>query len=141
MKIFSSRMYIISSPELTQAAYRSSKDISFDALVKSLSVKLTGVDQTGIDIVQIEPPKGEACYYTDLHRESAAALAKGPALLNTNRRVLNHLARDLAQIDKNSDTRPLFLWMRDVFTTASAEMLYGAENPVSKDHKFIQNSW
>jgi hypothetical protein len=134
-------MYIISSPELTQAAFRNSKDIDFDSIVQAASCRVVGFDQHGTDIVCFVPEKGESSYMTELHHEMYGSLAKGPILLETNARVLNCLARYLNQVSIEPQPKSLFRWMRDFYTVSSAEALYGPDNPISKNPSLIQSTW
>lgn len=140
VKIFSSRIYIIQSPELVQAAFRQSKEIDFDTF-KVWGCRAIAYDEHGTDVVAFRPPKGEGSYMTDLHQEMYSSLAQGPHLLESNARVLNRLAKSLDSIGTSSKQYPLFRWLRDEFTVASAEMLYGLPNPVSEDPSLIQSIW
>jgi hypothetical protein len=134
-------MYLISSPELSAAAFRNSKEIDFDSIVKAASCKLVGFDQHGKDIVCYEPKNGEGSYITELHHEMYSSLGKGPGLLQTNARVLNCLAQYLNLVDVKPQSKNLFRWMRDFYTVASAEALYGLNNPIAKDPGLIQSTW
>lgn len=78
---------------------------------------------------------------TDLHQEMHSSLAQGPNLLETNARVLNCLAKSLNVIGITAHKQPLFRWLRDEYTVASAETLYGAQNPVSEDPSLIRSIW
>lgn len=81
------------------------------------------------------------------------ALAQGPQLLETNRRVLGCLVRNLNEIGAGDggvggkvgeggwEEKMMFEWLRGFYTTASAEALYGVENPVKWDNRFIQWVW
>lgn len=82
-----------------------------------------------------------ANYMMDLHTEMYGALAQGPALLQTNKKVLNCLVRSLNEIGDVWEGKKMFEWLRGFYTTASAEALYGVENPVKWNEKFIQMVW
>jgi hypothetical protein len=92
-------------------------------------------------VVAFKPEKGDSCYMTDLHQEMYASLAHGPSLLETNARVLNYLAKSLNAIHSEPTRHQLFRWLRNEYTMASAETLYGKENPVSDDPSLIQSIW
>ncbi|KAF8855360.1 cytochrome P450 [Acephala macrosclerotiorum] len=140
VKIFSSRIYIIQSPELAQAAFRQSKELDFNT-IKAWGCRAIAYDSHGINIVAAKPEKGDGCYITDLHQEMYASLAQGPNLLETNARVLNYLAKSLNAIQTKPKRHQLFRWLRDEYTVGSAETLYGLPNPISEDPSLIQSVW
>ncbi|KAK0106240.1 hypothetical protein ONS96_003882 [Cadophora gregata f. sp. sojae] len=146
--ILTQRIYIISSPTLAQLAFRLSKTIDFETIKQNASVKALGFDQHGIDIVNApllpDPhvPGRMSNYMTDLHTEMYGALAQGKQLLDTNRKVLGGLVEILNEIGGDGwKEMMLFGWLRDSYTTASAAALYGEENPVKWDKRFIQMGW
>jgi hypothetical protein len=141
LKIFSTRIYIIASPNLAQAAFRNSKEIDFDTVKLNASCKALAFDQHATDIICYEPKKGENSYILDLHQEMYAALAQGPSLLQTNARVLNCLTKSLNAVGTTQQPKNLFRWMRDFYTVGSAEALYGPQNPISENHNLIQPVW
>jgi hypothetical protein len=140
VKIFSSRTYIVQSPELAQAAFRQSKEIDFNTF-KVWGCRAIGFDKHATDIVGFRAPKGERSYMTDLHQEMYPSLAQGPSLLETNARVLNYLSKSLNVIHTSPKKHRLFRWLRDEYTLASADALYGSQNPISEDPELIQPVW
>ncbi|CZR63469.1 related to cytochrome P450 oxidoreductase [Phialocephala subalpina] len=140
VKTFSSRIYIIQSPELAQAAFRQSKELDFNT-IKSWGCRALAFDKHGTDIVAHKPQKGEGSYSIDLHQEMYASLAQGPNLLETNARVLNYLAKSLNVVQTGPKRHQLFRWLRDEYTIGSAETLYGLPNPISEDLSLIQSVW
>ncbi|CZS95283.1 uncharacterized protein RAG0_05011 [Rhynchosporium agropyri] len=140
------RIYIISSPNIVQLAFRPSKTIDFETIKQHASCKAIGYGQHAYDIVKsplIPDPEIQgrmANYMMDLHTEMYGALAQGPALLRTNRRILNGLVRSLNSVGDGVDVK-LFDWLKLCYTTASAEALYGVENPVKWDPSFVQLVW
>ncbi|KAH9205612.1 cytochrome P450 [Leptodontidium sp. 2 PMI_412] len=145
--ILRQRIYIISSPTLAQLAFRTSKTIDFEIIKQHASCKAIAFDQHGWDIINSpllpdpENPSRMANYMMDLHTEMYGALAQGPALLQTNKKVLNCLVRSLNEIGDVWEGKKMFEWLRGFYTTASAEALYGVENPVKWNEKFIQMVW
>jgi len=140
VKIFSSRIYIIQSPELAQAAFRQSKEIDFST-IKVWGCRAIEYNEHATGIVAYDPPKGEGSYMTDLHQEMHSSLAQGPNLIKTNARLLNCLARSLNSIHTKPTRHQLFRWLRDEYTIGSAETLYGVPNPVSEDPSLIHSIW
>lgn len=121
--------------------FRNSKAFDFDSVMSPAACRVMEYDKHGTDIVCAQPEKGESCYVQDLHQETFRALAKGSGLLGTNKRVLNHHIKNLNVVTTGPQHKSLFRWLRDVYTLASADGLYGAENPVARDHSLIQHIW
>ncbi|KAL2072026.1 hypothetical protein VTL71DRAFT_11369 [Oculimacula yallundae] len=144
--ILRQRIYIISSPVLAQLAFRTSKTIDFETIKQHASCKAIAFDQHGYDIVSgpLVPdpviPNRMASYMSDLHTEMYGALAQGPALYQTNKKILNKLVRGLNGVSGGWEGK-LFEWLREVYTTSSAEALYGIENPVKWNPDFVQLVW
>ncbi|PVH68262.1 cytochrome P450, partial [Cadophora sp. DSE1049] len=153
--ILKQRIYIISSPALAQLAFRLSKTIDFETIKQHASCKAIAFDQHGTDIIHSplipdpQIPGRMANYMMDLHTEMYGALAQGRQLLETNRRVLGCLVRSLNAIGGEGgesgeggwEEKMMFEWLRGFYTMASAEALYGVENPVKWDNRFIQMVW
>ncbi|KAH7395512.1 cytochrome P450 [Cadophora sp. MPI-SDFR-AT-0126] len=145
--IFTQRIYIISSPTLAQLAFRLSKTIDFEVIKQTASSKAVGFNQHATDIIKSplvpdpQIPGRMSNYMTDLHTEMYGALAQGRQLLETNARVLGCLVRSLNEVGEDWEEKMMFEWLRGFYTTASAEALYGEENPVKWDNRFIQWVW
>lgn len=77
----------------------------------------------------------------DLHHAMYGALAQGPALLETNKRVLNCVAGSLNEVGTQFEQKHLFNWLRTFYTTGSAEALYGKENPIRDNVGLVPMIW
>jgi len=77
----------------------------------------------------------------DLHQEMYGALAQGHALQVMNTRVLNCLARYVNEVGTGQQNKKLWSWMQHFYSVASAEALYGLDNPISRDHGLIHCIW
>lgn len=64
-------------------------------------------------------------YLTELHNQMYSALSIGPELTKSNARVLNVLSRYLVSQETN-----LYAFLREAYTIAAGETLYGSDNPV-----------
>jgi hypothetical protein len=84
---------------------------------------------------------GDNPYMNDVHYEMYNALSQGPALVESNRRMLNALTRCLNTIGTLAEPRELFEWIKFEYTIALAETFYGPENPVSENPAFVQHIW
>jgi hypothetical protein len=134
-------MYVLRSPPLIQAAFRH-KDLSFDPLIiDSLDNILLGSDYAK-QLIRQEPTKeGERTYLGDTHRIMSETLIPGPSLVKMNARVLDSLARLVNPLGTEWEKKRLFGWLRDVFTIASSNSLYGKHNPITKDLSLIDAVW
>ncbi|KAJ5046322.1 uncharacterized protein L3040_003569 [Drepanopeziza brunnea f. sp. 'multigermtubi'] len=166
LKIFSQRIYVISSPALAQAAFRASRTVDFEVVKQQASCRAVNFDRRTTEIVQAAPGSGSgsgsgsgegedpergrgqsssssssnSCYMQELHNEMYGALM-GPSLLETNARLLNCLAQTLNGLGTAWEDRKLFSWLRTFYVTASAEALYGKENPIAWDEKLEPLIW
>jgi hypothetical protein len=102
--------------------------------------KVMQFSKQATNIVCFQPKhRSESSYVLDLHHETFGALAKGSSLFNMSIRVLNHHSQTLNLI--TSEQRYLLRWLGDLYTMASADALYGADNPIAKDPSLIQHMW
>lgn len=65
----------------------------------------------------------------------------GHPLLETNARILNCLAQTLNGVGTVWEDKKLLAWLRIFYSTASAEALYGKENPIAWDEKLVPLIW
>jgi len=71
--------------------------------------------------------------------EMHKTLQASDALLVMNTRALNRFATFLNPIGAKEKTVRLLAWVRDCFTIATTEALYGPINPISEDNSLIQS--
>lgn len=153
LRIFSSRVYVICDPCLIQAAYRNAKAFDFGSFVVESSERLFNISQEGMKIVRGETAPGYDpngpflngnngdSFLNEDHRIMVEALSPGPALVDLNRAVLDRMAGSLNGISANGEKVGLYRWMRDIITTASAEAIYGPQNPFSADQGLVDALW
>ncbi len=119
LKIFNTRIYVVRSPKYVALAMRESKALSFDPFtVEFLKNALDG-PRSIIDVFK------NSTYLTELHTQMYSALSIGPDLNESNARVLNALSKYLVPQETN-----LYTFLRQAYTIASGETLYGPDNPV-----------
>lgn len=81
-------------------------------------------------------------FLNENHRIMADTLSPGPALIDLNRAVLEGVAGSLNDIDNNGDGKfGLYRWMRNTITIASAEAIYGPNNPFSGNSELVDSLW
>lgn len=77
----------------------------------------------------------------DMHRDTHAALALGPAIFESNARMLNGIAQHLNNIEVSGRSISLFDWIRNAYTVVTAETFYGKVNPVSENSNLVKLLW
>jgi hypothetical protein len=142
MKVFSSRIYVICSPELVHNAYRNPKALSFEPFVLESCRRSFDIKEESMKIIEAPPEvEGGENYASATHHTMYQALAPGQSLLEMNSRVLITMAQYLDQIGTDEQPKRLYRWTRDVLTISTANALYGAKNPVSDNNKLIDSLW
>lgn len=76
-----------------------------------------------------------------LHHAMYGALSQGEGLRGMNHGVLGKLAEELNEIDGKGRKVEMMDWLKGLYGKASAEMLYGVENPVKWDESIISGIW
>ncbi|TVY80714.1 7-alpha-hydroxycholest-4-en-3-one 12-alpha-hydroxylase [Lachnellula suecica] len=138
LRIFSSRVYVICDPSLVQAAYRNTKSFDFNNFVVDCAEKLFEISEHGMKIV-----RGETAAGYDPNGPFLNGL-KGDSFLNDDHKlmsgVLSRVAGSINNMGEGGKIE-LYKWMRDIITIASAEAIYGPENPFSEDPTLVDALW
>lgn len=79
-------------------------------------------------------------FLNDHHNLMIEILSPGPALRELKSEVLDRVAGSLDDLGRRGKVE-LYEWTRDVLTIASAEAIYGPENPFSSDPKLVNALW
>jgi len=152
LRIFSSRVYVICEPSLIQAAYRNTKAFDFGSFVVESAERLFEISEQGMKIMRGETAPGYDpngpflngnngdSFLNEDHRRMVATLSPGPALLELRTAVLDRVAGSVNGIG-DGEKFGMYRWMRDILTIASAEAIYGPENPFSNDPALVNALW
>ena len=130
---------MITSPELTQAVFRNSKALSFDPIAITGSERIAQISKETIKKLEASPDSKHSSYVEKTTKGMHASMQAGAPLLQMNSRALNRFAVFLNEIDTREKQIDLYKWVRDHFTLASAEAMYGEENPIADDPSLIQS--
>ncbi|KAJ7069622.1 cytochrome P450 [Mycena amicta] len=133
-----SRIYIVTDPSLAAAVQRASKVMSFTELVPDITKRVLGLDDTTVAIVRqnLDPEPGDPRgFLADTHDMIYTYLGPGDdlnemsigAALELSKQV-NKFANELAQNAKQVD---LLVWIRHFVAVATAQFLYGSQNPLA----------
>lgn len=130
---------MVSSPELAQSLLCNKKSVSFYPFHIAFTNRALGARQEVKNVVAYNG--GDNRYMQTIHHEMSSALAIGPSLHETNRCVVNSLARYLNSIGTSEKPRELFKWLKTAYTMSVAESFYGPQNPIVDNPGFAQKIW
>ena len=119
LKIFNTRIYVVRSPEYVALTMRETKTLTFDPF--TIAFLKNALDGPRSVVKTFET----TTYLTELHTQMYSALSIGPDLTKSNARVLSVLSRYLIPQETN-----LYAFLRESYTIAAGETLYGPDNPV-----------
>jgi hypothetical protein len=159
LPMMGSKAYVIASPELTQSALRS-KNLSFEvSKVNFAEHMFGGLPEDAKKILKNLPddPK-EPSFMRDFHKVRRRHLAQlqkltnvasqtvhenllpGPKLQLMNNMALRDIATQMNGIqDEYNDN--LWIWLRNSFTIASSNALFGEHNILAKSPSLIDGFW
>lgn len=132
-------MYIVTSPPLIQAVYRS-KAFSFEPLTVAFAEKMIGFGPNIAHLMHHPPTDGSVKWLHDQHKNNEL-LALGPGLYDMNLRVLDSLSSAINQVGACFESKRLYTWLRDTFTVATSEALFGLDNPLAQDPTLNKDLW
>ena len=119
IKIFNTRIYVVKSPEYVALAFRETKTLRFDVFTTEFLKNGLDGPQSIVEIFE------NTTYLSEIHTHTYSVLSIGPDLTESNARVLNVVSRNLVPQETN-----LYAFLRETYTIAAGETLYGPDNPV-----------
>ncbi|KAK4242789.1 cholesterol 7-alpha-monooxygenase [Achaetomium macrosporum] len=146
-----SRMYIVTDPSLAAAVQRASKTLSFTPLVPDITQRVLGLDDDTVTIVRqhIDPEPGEPRgFLADIHDLVYSELGPGETLNELSldaagelSKQVDEYARILRQEKGGEETVDLLQWIRHFVAIATANFLYGDENPLALHPELESAFW
>ncbi|KAK4158360.1 cholesterol 7-alpha-monooxygenase [Chaetomidium leptoderma] len=146
-----SRMYIVTDPSLAAAVQRASKTLSFTPLVPDITRRVLGLDDETVAVVRqhIDPEPGEPRgFLADIHDLVYSYLGPGEALHELSLGAIQELARRVEDYAervqkerKGVETVDLLQWIRHFVAVATANFLYGDENPLALHPELESSFW
>ncbi|OHF00841.1 hypothetical protein CORC01_03915 [Colletotrichum orchidophilum] len=127
------KMYVITEPELVQAALRN-RSLSFDPFLRDLIKGMAGAS------AQTMKAWDDPAFYGPWVKIIYGGMA-GQSLLGLNVSAVGGIAAVLNEIGDDMEIADLYKWTREVFTLASTDSLYGSKNPLRADKKLIAAYW
>jgi surface polysaccharide O-acyltransferase-like enzyme len=141
MSILNSKVYVITSPLLAQAALRH-KDLDFTTFVTGIALRPFGLSQETIDKIRKDSlDRKVVSYMTELHKLIYERLGPGLSLDEMNARMLSRVAVTLNSISDVLEVEELWPWLQKTFTLATTYSLYGEHDPFSADPSLFRALW
>ncbi|KAK7044700.1 cytochrome P450 [Favolaschia claudopus] len=146
-----SRIYIVTDPSLAAAVQRASKVLSFTPIIPEVTERILGLDKATVEIARknLDPAPGdEKGFLFDIQQMVYDWLGPGDYLGVLTAAAANQLKAEVAdyigalragKVDATSVD--LLEWVRHCVTVATAQYLYGSENPIAKDPTLEKAFW
>ncbi|RYP19868.1 hypothetical protein DL765_003122 [Monosporascus sp. GIB2] len=150
MRILDQRIYIVTSPALAAAVQRASKTLSFTPIIPEVTRPVLGLDDATMAIVRsnLDPgPDDEQGYLSEIQGMVYTSLGPGTYLneltLDAVRKLGAEVAAYAASLWPRGTNAPtdLLLWIRHIVTVATANYLYGPENPIALHPELEEAFW
>jgi cytochrome P450 len=146
-----SRIYIVTDPSLAVAVQRASRTLSFTPLVPDITQRVLGLDDDTVTIVRqhIDPEPGEPRgFLADIHDLVYTELGPGETLNELSLDAAKELARQVDEYARvlreergGQETVDLLRWIRHFVAMATANFLYGDENPLALHPELESAFW
>lgn len=132
-----SRIYVLSSPKLIPSVQKQWRTLSFAPFTAGAG-KFLGMSKASIEVMHQEVV-GENGYNSTWIRRITPLLGPGEDLDAINRRSVELFLDDIAKFNPKGDRVGLWEWTRSSITKATAESIYGPQNPL-RDPK-VEAAW
>ena len=144
LPILSGKAYILYDIPLVQSALRH-KNLTFDLLSLEFAQRVFGLSDLAMEKLWGPDHEIESSV-APLTMQRIKAAMQGQNLLRMNVKALGYVAGVLNGIGKEGEegglrVGNLYLWLRDFMTMATAEGIYGGDNPVREDPSLIDALW
>ncbi len=133
------KVYVAWSPSVVQSALRS-KHMTFDVFSLEFAQRVFGLSDDTMKILWGNGKIEETVVPEIMHSIKAAMMNQH--LFRMNVRALTYVAERINAIDERGlDIDDLYPWLRHLMGMATAEALYGHENPTRKDPSILDSTW
>lgn len=147
LRIFTTRIYVVNSPELVLAVQRNVKNISFTPFVVAMLPRLFDVSRQDIDVASRnhDEEDGHWGYMSDVHSSTYFVLGPGVELDTMVRPLLENMMNHFDELSGSPGGEAvmidLFAWVRRTITAASTSAVYGPENPFTCEQGLETAFW
>ncbi|KAJ7823956.1 cytochrome P450 [Mycena olivaceomarginata] len=146
-----SRLYIVTDPSLAAAVQRASKVLSFTPIIPEVTERILGLDKATVEIARknLDPAPGEERgFLADIQEMVYTWLGPGDYLSELTSAAANQLKAEVADYIAALRTQrvdggrvDLLAWVRHSVTVATAQYLYGPQNPIAENPSLEQAFW
>nr|GAT52239.1 cytochrome P450 [Mycena chlorophos] len=143
-----SRIYIVSDPSLAAAVQRASKAMSFTDLVPDITKRILGLDAETVAIVRqnLDPEPGDPRgFLADTHDMVYTYLGPGNDLNEMSLGAAQELCKQVnafaQQLEQGTEEVDLLVWVRHFVAIATAQFLYGSQNPLALRSELEDAFW
>lgn len=137
-------MYIAASSAVAQSVQRNWKTIAFGSLVRDVMKHVFLYDEPTLAVfdINVNGAEGHHGFWPESHTVMGNVLARGAALDDLNRTVLDRLLPLLNGL-ANHDPEQLNLWswLRHNFSLASSAAIWGPAHPFMLDQSLVDDFW
>lgn len=139
------KLYIVTNPELVQAAQKQPKVLAFPPIEAKFASRVCGVSQEAENIVNdnVNGEEGDTGLSMESYAAMRAALSPSPGFDEMNRKMIESVAAslDLLRLPTRQPVEiGLSKWFRRNVTAASTSSVYGPQNPF-KDQSVVDAFW
>ncbi|KAH7014196.1 cytochrome P450 [Microdochium trichocladiopsis] len=140
LPMLSGKSYALWSPTLVQQALRH-KNLTFDELSISFAARMFGATKESTDILRSHVGS-EDHNLTEQVMAAIKPAMMGQNLLRMNLSALNYVADQLNAVgDGELNVDNVYMWLRELMTMATAEGLYGHQNPLREQPELSHHLW
>ncbi|CZR64378.1 related to cytochrome P450 7B1 [Phialocephala subalpina] len=139
LSILNYKIHIITDPSLVSTVHRS-RDLTFDPIIVDMVSAMIGYSPNILSLMQDTTHGGSSRYLADTYTSMQQSLVPGPRLWEMNAKVLEKTSHIVNGIGSNFDEKRLWYWIRDSFTKATCETLFGIHHPL-QDSSLVQAVW
>lgn len=147
LRTFTTRIYVVTSPELVLAVQRNAKNISFTPFVVAMLPRLFDVDRGDVEVASRnhDEEDGHWGYMSDVHSSTYSVLGPGVDLDRMVRPLLENMMNHFDELSSSQSGGAviidLFAWVRRTVTAASTYAIYGPENPFACEQGLETAFW
>ena len=140
-----SRMYIVTDPALA-ATVQKTKSLSFNPIIPQVTERILGLDRDTVNILSdnIGREAGPHGFYPEVHDLVYSTMTPGEQLDELTARAAGMFKKHLNDFAASLDCasmHDLLAWAQHMVTIATAEFLYGPENPIAMNPSLDAAFW
>lgn len=138
--MINAKLYMITSPTLAQACFRS-KNMSFEPFSTEFGKRMIrGSDEMWEPVLVVPPGSKHPGLVTDIIKEIHGSMMN-EHLHAMNAVALGFVANTIRGLGQITQTRSIYLWLRDLLSAATCASLFGSHSPFTADPSLVDSLW